>query len=330
MKTIYHDIVELFSQGQDFVLATVFGLMMNIEGSFNRIWGLKRTRSWYRMLSDYMMILLLLPFMAAGILSGTALLESNVISQRLGGLAFPLRGIQYVASWLIFTALYFLVPNTRVKFRYALLSGVAAGTMWCLLSLAYVKFQFGLPRYNLVYSTFAQVPVLLMWVYCSWMVLLIGAEATFAYQNEKTFAMERFTEGASHAYKEALGVWAMIELGKRFDAGLGGLSAAAAAEMWNVPTRLLNETLRHLEEARFVVRSSGDPPIYQPARSIDKITITDVSACLREAGQDPSALRQDPLFRFLVERIQAYPGGPDRCTIAALIPESSRAFGKEA
>ena len=305
--------------GVIFVVATVFGLMMNIEGSFNTIWGVKRSRSWYRMCSDYLMVLLLLPFLAAGVLSMTAILETSSLSARLGPFASGLRGIQYAVSWIVFTALYFVVPNTRVKLRYALFAGIIAGTVWCLLSLAYVKFQFGLPRYNLVYSTFAQVPVLLMWVYCSWLVLLVGAEIAFAYQNETTFAMERLAEDASFAYREALGIWTMTELCKRFDAGLPGLTTPMAAKEWNVPLRLLNETLGHLEEARLVVQSASKPPTFQPARSVDKITVAEIVGCLRETGQDPSALRQDSAFRFMASKLKACPGGPDGCTMADLI-----------
>jgi len=150
--------------GVIFVLTTVLGLMMNIESSFNTIWGVKSSKSWYRMFSNYIMILLFLPFMVAGVLSVTSLLESASVAERLGQFSFAVRGIQYLIIWLAFTALYFFTPEARVKLRYALLAGIVAGTLWSLLSLAYVKFQFGLPRNNLVYSTLAQVPVLLMWI----------------------------------------------------------------------------------------------------------------------------------------------------------------------
>ncbi len=308
--------------GLIFVLTTVFGLMMNIENSFNTIWGVGRGRSWYRIFSDYIMILLLLPFLAAGVLTVTTALEHSIISERLGRFGFALQGIQYALSWLIFTALYFYVPNTRVRFRYALFAAVVAGTMWCLLSLAYVKFQFGLSNYGLLYSTFAQVPVFLMWLYLSWLVLLLGAEIAFAYQNEKTFAMERLAQDAPYAYREATAIWAMLEMCKRFDAGLPGLQADEAAEEWNVPLRLLNEILRQFEEGHLVVQSASKPPTYQPGRSVDKITVADVIACLRESGKDPSALRQDPAFKEAMHRLTAHSGGPGECTIAGLIRDA--------
>lgn len=305
------------SAGVIFVLTTVIGLMMNVEGSFNTIWGVRNTRSWFRMFSNYLMVVLLLPFLVGGAVSAVALLKEAGISGRLGSFATGLRGIQYAGSWLIFTILYRMVPNTRVRFRYALLAGIVAGTAWCLLSALFVKFQFGLYRYSLLYSALAQVPVLLMWVYSSWLVLLGGAELAFAYQNESTFAMERFADNATYAYKEAIGLWTMVELARRFDSGLPGLCSEEAAKLWNVPARLLNETLRELEEARLVVQCASNPPTYQPSRSIEKITAADIMDCMRESGRDPSELRHHQEFKALVETVRECDNG--QCTLAQLI-----------
>ncbi len=322
-------IVEFAQRGADaqtiglagliFVLAAVFGLMKNIESAFNTIWGLKRKRSWYRMFSDYLTVLLLLPFVVALVMSVTAVLESSQLRGELGPFAFGLRGMQYVVIWLVFTAMYLFVPNTRVRLRYALAGGVVAGTLWCLLSWAYVKFQVGLPRYSLFFSTFAQVPVLLVWVYFSWLILLFGAELAFAYQYEKTFAMERLSEGASYAYREALGLWTMVELGKRFDRAQPPLSVVEFAEQWNVPTRLVTNTLEALEHAGLVTPCNHEVATYQPARSLNKITVGDIITCLRETGRDPSTLRGEEAFQPLLAGLFDRHAGPAAETLEELI-----------
>jgi len=305
--------------GLAFVLTTVFGMMMNIEGSLNKIWGIRNRRSYYRTLANYIKIIVLLPFLVVAVLTVQAVLQSPNSPLQIGPMRYLLHWSQYALSWIIFTAFYYMVPNTRVRFRYALLAGVIAGTGWSLLSLAYVKLQFGLSRYSLVYANFAEIPVLLMWVYLSWLVLLAGAELSFAYQNESTYAMERFVENASYAYREAVGLWAMSELCRRFDAGESGLTIEEAAMKWNVPSRLLNDTLRLLEEARLVTRSASDPPLYQPARSLDKITVGDVVESLREAGSDPSELRQDPAYEQIARRAFGGDVPPGEVTMAELV-----------
>jgi len=295
--------------GLVFVLTAVFGLMKNIESSFNTIWGLKRRRSWYRMFSNYLTLLVLLPFVVALVISLTAILESDQIRDRLGPFAFGLRSVQYVVIWFVFTAMYLFVPHTRVRLRYAVVGGVVAGTLWCLLSWAYVKFQVGVPKYSIFFSTFAQVPVLLMWVYFSWLILLFGAELAFAYQYETTFAMERLAEGASYAYREALGLWAMVALARRFDAGQPPLSIVEIAEHGRAPTRLVTAAFETLATAGIVTQSDAEATTYQPARPLAKITVGDIMTALREAGRDPSDLRSEPSLRpFLAELFDGYSG----------------------
>lgn len=286
-----------------FVLTTVFGLMRNVEDAFQRIWGLKETRSWFYMISTYLLVALIIPFVAAGALGINAALGSEHLSRQLGPFSFTLRVVQYTIIWLAFSLIYYFVPNTKVQFRYALLSGVVAGTTWNVTAWAFWKFQFGLEKSTLLYSSLALVPVMLMWIYVSWIILLLGAELTFAYQNEKTFALERFADKANFAYREAVTLRTMVEIARRFDQGEDGLSSEQAAQAWNVPARLLNEILLNLEESDLVRACATEPITYQPARSIDKIKVGDVIRALREAGKDPSLLRQDERFRPLLDRL---------------------------
>ncbi|MCH7959875.1 MAG: YihY/virulence factor BrkB family protein [Candidatus Hydrogenedentes bacterium] len=285
------------------LFTTVFGLMRNIEKSFNGIWGVRRTRSWYRTVSDYIMITLLLPVVAAVVLGASAALRSESIAASLGPLAYSVQGIQYAVIVFVFAILYYGVPSTHVRFTYALFGGVIAGLLWVLLSWVYVEFQVGLARYNLIFATFAQFPMLLMWIYFSWCILLFGAELSFAYQNEKTFAMERFADGASFAYREALGLRTMLEVGRRFQDSESGMSRETVAEEWNVPSRLVNESLDHLEEAGLITACATEPVTYTPSRPLDRISVGQVIHALREVGHDPSLFRKDETYRELFDEL---------------------------
>ncbi|GMW01208.1 MAG: hypothetical protein AMXMBFR84_23450 [Candidatus Hydrogenedentota bacterium] len=282
--------------GLFFVIAAVFGLMRNIESSFNSIWGITQRRSWYRMFSDYFIISILLPFLVVGILAVTAILNSGVFAE----LALGINGLKYLVIWSAFSILYIAVPNTRVQWRYGILGGIVAGSMWSFSAWAYVAFQVGVSRNELLYSGFALFPLLLTWIYLSWIILLFGAEVAFAYQNEKTFAMERLASTATFAYREAVAIRAMIELARRFDTGQPGLTVTESAEAWNVPIRLLSETLDQLEKADLARRCATIPESYAPARSLDKISIGDIVYALREHGRDPSLLREDEMLQPLL------------------------------
>lgn len=285
-----------------FVLSTVFGFMRNVEQSFNRIWGVRRTRGALRAVSDYLLVTLLLPFAAAAVLGVTAALESGETAAALGRFAWVLRGGQFAVIGTAFSLVYWLVPNTRVRLRYALLGGVMAGALWALMSWGYIKFQFGLARYALFFSTFALFPLFLMWIYTSWLILLFGAVVVYAYQNEKTFALERLAGRAPHAYREAVALRAMLEICRRFRAGDPPPNVQEMAEAWNVPSRLLAETLDLLTAAR-LTSACSDPPGWQPARDPARLRVRDVVAALREQGEDPSLFRRDPAHAALFSRL---------------------------
>ncbi len=282
-----------------FILSTVFGFMRNVEYTLNHIWGVRRRRNPLRVVSDYMMITLLLPVVAALIMGISAALESQYIVEILGPFAIGLRGSQFLILCLSFTMIYMFVPNTRVYFRYALLGGIVGAGLYMLNSWAYVKFQVGLARYTLFFSTFALFPLLLMYIYFSWLIVLFGALVSFAYQNEKTFAMERLADHATFAYREALAVRIMVELARRFKTGAFPLTVKDAAEDWNVPTRLLSETLDSLVSAKLVTACATAPVCYQPARAPNTIKVLDVINAMRESGQDPSLFRKDKQYRDL-------------------------------
>ncbi len=282
-----------------FVLSTVFGFLRNVESAFNSIWGVSRARSMFRTLSDYLLITLLLPFVMAVVLGITAALESEAIASRLGTFSTGLRSVQFLVICLTFSMLYYFVPNTKVERRYALLGGFVAGGLWMLCSWGYAKFLFGLARYAVFFSGFALFPLLLMWIFLSWLILLFGALLSFAYQNEKTFAMERLADGASFAYREAVGVRAVMELVWRFQQGLPALSAHEMATAWNVPLRLVNETLRCLVQARLVTECATEPVTFQPARAPETTQVIDIVRAIREAGRDPSLLRSEMEYKPL-------------------------------
>ena len=308
------DVRTLGLTGLMYILITVLGLMRNVEWAFNRIWGVKETRNILHSLSDYVMITLLLPIVAAAVLGLAAALGTN---DSLGSLSVVLRGSQILIISFTFAALYYFVPNTSVSARCALVGGLFAGILWTLTSWAYVAFNVGLAQYTFFFSTFALFPMLLAWIYTSWVILLFGALVTFAYQNEKTFALERLADKASYAYRETVAVRLMVEMARRFSKGKPALSAGEAANQWNVPLRLINEALDVLIAARLASACATQPVTFQPARAADTIQVIDVMRAQREHGEEPSQLRGEELYR----EVYAGLGSADGCAAAMSLAE---------
>lgn len=248
-----------------------------------------------------MLLTFMLPFVAAFIMGISAALENSYVLEILGPAALLLRSAQFLVLSLSFTLVYFFVPNTKVQFRYALIGGLVAASLYMLNSWIYIKFQYGLINYTNFFFAFALFPVLLMYIYFSWLLLLFGALVSFAYQNEKTFALERLAAETTTAYKESLAVRTMLELSFRFKNSLEPLQIKEAAELWNVPTRLLQETLDILKDNRMVIATDSIPSSFHLARSAHSISVLEVVNAIRNTGRDPSLLREEADYKVVYE-----------------------------
>ncbi len=109
-------------------------------------------------------------------------------------LKFMVTVLSFTLIWFVFTLIYIVIPNTKVKFIPALIAGIIAGTMFQLLQWGYVNFQSLLSSYGAIYGTFAALPLFMMWLELSWLIVLLGAEISYAYQNAIHYEQE--AEGA--------------------------------------------------------------------------------------------------------------------------------------
>ena len=115
------------------LLWTVLNLINNMEITFNRIWQVKKARSMYRKITDYFSMLLLIPLLLV-VSGGLSIFMSTMLKNvtdftLLAPIGkFLIRLIPFVLTWVMFTALYVFMPNTKVKLKHALISGILAGT----------------------------------------------------------------------------------------------------------------------------------------------------------------------------------------------------------
>ena len=166
----------------------VFG---SIESAFNNIWEVKVARSIARQWTDYIAVVMIVPVL--WILANAA---GDYVEQLLGLYdKWYFNTLSHLASmviiWTMFTLLYLIIPNARVRFQSALMAGIVAGTIFLLFQWGYVYVQRWMTSYNAIYGSFAALPLFLIWMQTSWEILLFGGELSFAYQNISRFAEER-------------------------------------------------------------------------------------------------------------------------------------------
>jgi membrane protein len=275
---------------------TVINILGRVEDSFNHIWEIKKPRSLVRKLTDYIAIVVFAPILLI-ISSSAAVLVSSKIGvivrsiELLGVIGplilFVLRLLPYVSIWALLMLTYIIIPNTRVPVKSAILAGVMTGTIFQAVQFIYIKFQIGVTHYGAIYGSFAVLPLFIAWVQMSWMIVLLGAQIAVAYENQETFGFRRDFTGLSIASKKLLVLRVFHLMVKTFAAGEPALSATRISHTLEIPVRLVRRILEDLAAAGLVAETTkmvNHETTYQPAKTIEDITIQTVLETYEQAG----------------------------------------------
>ncbi len=309
------DVRALGTVGLLFLLWTAIKLLSTVEATFNHIWNVTRSRPLVRKITDYVSVVVIAPILLLVAMSVTTGLQSAALVRHLRETAvigpvaaLLLSWLPYVGTWVAFTAVYMFMPNTRVRLRGGLLGGVVAGTMWQLAFWAYTYFQIGLARYGAIYTTFAALPIFMVWLYLSWTVVLFGAEVAHASQNVGRYWEERRSAGASFAVLEAIGMRTMIALSVSFHTDGRALTIEEIGDRIKAPGRLIREVLQRLVTWGICTETLRDngTTAYQPGRTLEKITPADVLAALRHYGQPLTLSSDEPQAKVATELLASH------------------------
>jgi len=277
---------------------SVLKVLGHIEMAFNDIWEIKEDRSWGRKFSDYLSIMIIAPILILMSGSVTVFITTRVTQftqefALLGVLSplisFLLKLIPYVLIWIVFTVLYVIMPNTRVRFKAGFLGGVVAGTLYQLAQGLYISFQIGAARYNAIYGSFAALPLFLLWLQISWWIVLFGAELSFANQNVDTYEYEPDSLKVSPGFKKLLTLQVVHLLIKRFANGDKPLTDSQISGLLEIPIRLVHNIIYGLVESDLIseIRTAAEKEFaYQPARDINQLSIQSVLKALDQHGTE--------------------------------------------
>lgn len=287
--------------GLVFLVMTVLTLLSNIEDAFNSIWYVRETRSLMRRFADYFSVVTLGPIFLVLAVTMTASLESQGFILQLKQTAYigPLviflfKVLPYIAMWAAFAFLYIFMPNIRVRLQAALIGGIVGGTLWQLTQWGYVNFQVGVARYNAIYGTMAALPIFMIWLYLSWVIVLVGLEVSYAWQNLGSLRQDKFEGEVGPLERERICLALMLYLGRRFQKGAAPARAHQAAADLGLPSRLVRRLLAELVDMRLLAEvedGDRDETGYLPARALDGLKVADF--LLKVRGGDLAGLQTD-------------------------------------
>jgi membrane protein len=273
-------------------IVKVFG---NIESSFNNIWQIKKSRMFTRQFTDYISLLIIAPVLLI-ITSSFTVSQLESVSAGLpffhyldSFLKILVRILSFTLIWFVFTLIYIIIPNTKVRFIPALIAGIIAGTMFQLLQWGYVTFQSMLSSYGAIYGTFAALPLFMMWLELSWLITLVGAEISYAYQNAAHYQQEAEVVQVSQKNRRVLVLLVVHRIVKAFTEGLPPMNADEIASQMGIPVRLIRDIIYDLVNAGIINETYTHEireVAYQPALDPAKITISFVIDALDNQGQN--------------------------------------------
>jgi membrane protein len=286
----YIDNTNVTSLGVFGLLSLVFTaiiLLGNVEKSFNEIWRAEKERSFFRKFSDYLSVLIISPIILLAVMSLTTAFQSQTLVQKLLDIEFINQIFFFLLKlaplffiWVLFAFLYMFIPNTSIHFTSAILGSVVAGPLWQLAQRAYINFQFGMAKYNAIYGAIAQLPILLVWLYLSWVIVLFGSEVAFVCQNFKTFRTfngEKGIDSLCNNVKELMSLKIILALAENFYLEKGPQTAESLSQELSIPVFLVKELLAILIQGGLISEISKDSIIgYQPAKPLEKILIKEV------------------------------------------------------
>ncbi len=266
-----------------FMLWTVIMLIDNIEQVFNDIWQVNKPRSIYRTITDYTSMFFLAPIgivVSSGLTLAVTSFAGNNLSETyvLGPLLrFLIDLTPFLLMSAVFVFLYVFMPNTKVNFSSAIVPGILAGCAMQGLQFAYIHSQIWVTGYNAIYGSFAALPLFLLWLQISWIICLFGANLCYTNQNLEDFAFRTNTSDLSHRYKLMLSLLLASRICKRFEEGERPYTALELKLQTGIPIRMVHDLLNELVELNVISEvntgDKGDDTYYQPAISLDKLSV---------------------------------------------------------
>jgi len=307
------------------LLWSVIKLLGNIEDSLNDIWQVSQPRTMIRKFSDYLAIMIVCPLLFTSTSSLTLLLSRPEIELARG---FMVILTPYVLSWILFTVIYMVMPNTRVKLSSALLGGILAGTAFQLVQWGWISFQIGVAKYGAIYGSFAALPLFLIWLQMSWMIVLVGAEICYAAQHVAAVEFSQDISMISPAFRRMIALLVTHKCVDSLNAGQHPLNTDQISVALEIPISLTDKVVNDLVQAEILVEVSApdhNGPTYQPAKDIGHLTITDVIDALQHHGTRKIPVRQSTPFKALSKKLNTFDKTlrqmPENCLLKDLVKQ---------
>ncbi|MFC1843604.1 YihY/virulence factor BrkB family protein [Thermodesulfobacteriota bacterium] len=262
------------------MILAALGVLGSIERSMNAIWQTATGRAFGRKIIDYMALMILLPLSVNLALGASTLVQSSALYAHIQNI-LPVLWVQKLLLKALpigllvvtFSLLYQFLPNTRVGYLPAFGGGIFGGLAWFWVQVLYVKMQIGVAKYNAIYGSFATLPLFFLWIYVAWVIFLLGAEFSFAFQTWRQYQWKSILITPSARLAMAFDIMdaALDDYGNRKITDRKSL-----AEVLNQTEKTVGVIVNDLVDGGLLRRVDGKLEGYVPAAPLDDLKPSEI------------------------------------------------------
>ena len=297
------------------LLYTALSLVHKVEQAFNYIWHVTHPRTLGQRLGSYLSVLTIGPILVLGAIALTIAASSLTLVQSL----LEVETLSHIALFLgqvtpyllvigAFTVAYTSIPSTSVRIGPALVGGIVGGVLWQSAGWAFTTFVAGSGNYAAIYSGFAVVILFMLWLYVSWLILLLGASVSFYSQHPEYLVSAGGEPRLSNRMRERLALLVMSRVASNYLGGGPAWSRERLTQTLGVPMHAVDGVVDTLCNAGLLAETSDKPPCYLPARELAQIRLKELLDVVRAAGEDrflcPEQLPVPPGVEDVLQRLE--------------------------
>ncbi|MGH7255067.1 MAG: YhjD/YihY/BrkB family envelope integrity protein, partial [Nitrospirales bacterium] len=310
---------------------TTFSMIDQIEQSLNSIWRVRQPRPLARKFSDYLSVVLVGPVLVFTAFAMIASAQSHWLVQRLmeiQPLGYLVVSFAQVLPFVMlcgaFTFLYKFLPNTQVRLGSALVGGVTTGVLWQLAGTAFAAFVAGSGKYSAIYSSFAILILFLIWLYLTWIIVLVGAQVSFFHQHPSTYLSHVPWRRHTYAFRERLALAVLLDITRRYLSGRPPYRPAELAAALDVPLPWVEPLIDEFVGQRIVYRTE-EPEGLTLGRPPEQVALTEILNVIRGRRKALDATDYafpDAIRHLLQQRDEAVEQALEGITLRSLADQS--------
>jgi membrane protein len=294
--------------GLGLLLYASASLLRKMELAFNSIWHVRRGRRFVRRLGDYTAVTIIGPLLFFAALGVTASLASSTWLKPLHGVVtLAAKTVPYLLVIGAYLLAYVFLPNTKVRLRSALVGATVAGVLWQSAGFGFTAFVASSGQYRAVYASLAILIIFIIWMYLTWLILLIGAAIAHYHQHPERVTRESREQSMllSNRKRERLGLMLVRLIGEHYYTGRAPWTAGALARQLQHPLLAILELLTAYTAHGLLARTHDSPAAYLPACPPETVPLTDIVAVIRSTGLERGPVVADSAVDAVMENLNA-------------------------